>query len=234
MLRSHFFWVGPSKESSRKCTDLLLPSLQRKQHQSHRGQLGRGKESGRVLPRENGSKFMLASVEHRALPDNQGATSTTEGSHQAQSIKSKGKKGLKEIVGQIPVQGDAIFWLGTCCVADSSDRALVEAMGKGCDFSILSHIKKGNLTCSTKTVPMGQSPQRKTTCITECISWLESRKAPRECRLCFKSQPLLQYSLWVFHWPPLHVMVEVLHVLQPLPKDCSGVISVVVSGHPGK
>lgn len=29
-------------------------------------------------------------------------------------------------------------------------------------------------------------------------------------------------------------MVEVLHILQPLPKDCCGVINIVVSGHPGK
>lgn len=38
--------------------------------------------------------------------------------------------------------------------------------------------------------------------------------------------------LRVFHWPPLHIMVEVLHILQPLSKDCCGVISIVVSGCP--
>lgn len=29
-------------------------------------------------------------------------------------------------------------------------------------------------------------------------------------------------------------MVKVLHILQPLSKDCCGVINIVVSGHPGE
>lgn len=29
-------------------------------------------------------------------------------------------------------------------------------------------------------------------------------------------------------------MVQVLHILQPLPEDCCGVVNVVVSGCPGK
>lgn len=43
-----------------------------------------------------------------------------------------------------------------------------------------------------------------------------------------------RYSQGFLHGPPLHIVVKVLHILQPLPEDCCGVVNVVVSGCPGK
>lgn len=53
--------------------------------------------------------------------------------------------GIEGNFGTDPCARYAFLWLGTCRVAHSRDRALVEAMGKSCDFSIPLHIKKGGV-----------------------------------------------------------------------------------------
>lgn len=64
--------------------------------------------------------FVLARVEHAALPDNQGATGTTGGSRQAQGISSIGSKGKTSVTGiegnfgTDPCARYAFLWLGTC------------------------------------------------------------------------------------------------------------------------
>ena len=90
------------------------------------------------------------------------------------------------------------------------------------------------------TILMGQTPRKKKFHIlmlghlVRLLVWKQKTQKIWHIHQTASVSPSLQYSLGVFHRPPLHIVVEVLHVLQPLSKDCCGVINIVVSGRPGK